>query len=199
MKDFIKIKVSLNDTKPQIWRRIQLHKNITFFELHHIIQIAMGWKNYHMFEFKIEGFRIGEIYDDEMLDGYYDKNSQYDCRTTKISDVITDIGETFQYVYDFGDYWKHTLEVEDDFNYSGDAIYPLCVAGDMACPVEDSGGIHGHYQNLEILKDKKHPEYRDTKTWMPRGYDPQKFNLENVNKQLDKIDKYIFNWIKKHM
>ena len=196
MKDFIQIKISLNGSNPLIWRRVQFYKNITFFELHHIIQIAMGWENHHLYEFKIEGFRIGEIYEDERLEGY-GTDSQYDCRTTKISDVITDKGETFQYVYDFGDYWKHTLEVEDDFDYSGDAIYPLCLAGEMACPLEDSGGIYGHYQNLEILKDKKHPEYKDTKKWIPKDYTPEKLDLEKINKQLDKIELYIIKWCKK--
>lgn len=36
--------------------------NTNFQKLHHIIQLAIGWKNTHLFEFTVEGFTIGEIY-----------------------------------------------------------------------------------------------------------------------------------------
>ncbi|MFN5477670.1 MAG: plasmid pRiA4b ORF-3 family protein, partial [Sphingobacteriales bacterium] len=59
MKDLLQIKISLDESDPGIWRRVVVHRDTTFFELHHIIQVSMGWQNYHMFEFSIEGYRIG--------------------------------------------------------------------------------------------------------------------------------------------
>jgi len=35
----------------QIYRTIQVESDITFFKLPHIIQIAMGWWNYHLYQF----------------------------------------------------------------------------------------------------------------------------------------------------
>ena len=194
MKDFIQLKVSLNSTNPLIWRQIQLHKDYTFFELHHIIQICMGWKNYHMFEFNLEGYRIGTIYEDDKFDGY-GSDSLLDCMKTKLCDVISEVGDEIKYVYDFGDWWEHTLVIENFLDGDNQTVYPICIAGEMACPPEDCGSISGFYQNLEILKDKKHPEYKETKIWMPRGFDPNKFNVEKVNKQLDKLVLYIFKWL----
>jgi hypothetical protein len=59
MSEIILLKISLDNTKPLIWRKILVEKRITFYELHHIIQIAMGWTNSHLFEFNINNYRIG--------------------------------------------------------------------------------------------------------------------------------------------
>ena len=59
----LRIKISLNKTNPLIWRELLVSRDITFYRLHHAIQIAMGWTNSHLFEFTIEGYRIGEIYE----------------------------------------------------------------------------------------------------------------------------------------
>ena len=42
MNEIIQLEVSLDNSKPLIWRQILVHKDTTFFELHHIIQICMG-------------------------------------------------------------------------------------------------------------------------------------------------------------
>jgi hypothetical protein len=68
---------------------------------------------------------------------------------------------------------------------SGDAVGPLCLGGERACPPEDSGGVQGYYQTLEILRNPRHEEYQDTKTWiesMTGGpFDPDAFDVEAVN------------------
>jgi hypothetical protein len=195
MEDFFQINISLNYSNPTIWRQIHLHKSHTFFELHHIIQITMGWHNYHMYEFNVEGYRIGAIYEDEKVDGF-DNNNLLDSATTKLCDVVSSVGDVIKYEYDFGDSWEHTIVVEAFLIASSERAYPMCIAGEMACPPEDSGGIYGHYSNLEILKDKKHPHYKQTKIWMPRGYNPDKFNIDKINKKLDKLDNYISKWLR---
>jgi hypothetical protein len=195
MKDVLQLKVSLDESNPLIWRRILIHKDASFFELHHTIQIAIGWQNYHMFEFILEGYRIGHIFEDEELDGL-GGDSLLDSRNIRLKEVISSNGVEVKYVYDFGDYWEHTIVVEEMLDLDPGCTYPVCIAGEMACPPEDCGGIHAHYENLEILSDKKHPEYKGTKSWMPRGYDPAKFNLEKVNQQLNKLDVYIRKWLR---
>ena len=57
-----------------------------------------------------------------------------------------------------------------------------------------SGGIHAFYQNLEILKNPKHPEYKYLKRWLGRGYDPEKFNIDKVNKKLPRFKKWLKQW-----
>jgi len=54
-KNIYQLKVTLDDSKPPIWRRLLVPGNINLFELHAIIQLSMGWTNSHL-----HMFRIGE-------------------------------------------------------------------------------------------------------------------------------------------
>src|SRR5271157_3299373 len=51
------LKVSLNDIKPPIWRRIQVRGDVTLFKLHKVLQAAMEWEDYHLHQ-----FIVGEDY-----------------------------------------------------------------------------------------------------------------------------------------
>lgn len=46
-------KITLKDIKPPIWRRIQVPKTYTFYDLHVAIQDSMGWFDGHLHEFEI--------------------------------------------------------------------------------------------------------------------------------------------------
>ena len=52
-------KVVLKDSKPPIWRRIQLRSDTTLYKLHQILQVVMGWSDYHLHQFVIQGVYYG--------------------------------------------------------------------------------------------------------------------------------------------
>lgn len=63
------LKIALDDIEPKIWRQILVEGSSTFEELHDIIQITMGWENYHLHKFIIgkeeiecdeEGYNLAE-------------------------------------------------------------------------------------------------------------------------------------------
>lgn len=189
MDQILCIKITLNKTSPAIWRKVLVPMSVTFFDLHHIIQISMGWKNSHLFEFRLGDYKIG----------YTDVHDEAFADTAHAGEITLDLlllkeGLTFTYLYDFGDYWEHTVEVQRILPKDDGKIYPVCIDGELACPTEDSGGVHGFYQNLEILKNPKHPEYKEVKRWLGRGYDPGKFSIEKVNKELPKFRKWMKHW-----
>lgn len=188
MIEAIRISVTLDETSPLIWRELLVPSDITFYKLHHTIQIAMGWTNSHLFEFKVEGYRIGEIYED--LEGL-DEGHITDARSTKLTDLINKENEAFSYEYDFGDGWDHTIQFEKIVSLEDDHQLPFCISGALKCPPEDCGGIYGFYNFLDILSDKRHPDYKETKIWAGGKFDPNEFDLLKINKQLKKIDKYI--------
>jgi len=198
MKEIIRLKISLDHSAPLIWREVIVRSDISFTEFHHTIQLMMNWQNYHLFEFSTEGYRIGLIFDDG-IDDSLDSNHLLDANTTLLRDIIIDKGELIGYVYDFGDYWKHTIEVLGFTDVLPGEYYPVCMNGEMACPPDDSGGIHQYYLYLEILNDKKHPEYDSLKTWMPRGFKADKCDLVKINKQLLTIKSYIRRWQKRNL
>src|SRR5216684_8688779 len=51
------LKITLKDSKPPIWRRVQVPSDVSLGKLHRIIQEAMGWSDYHLHQ-----FRLGETY-----------------------------------------------------------------------------------------------------------------------------------------
>ena len=58
----------------------------------------------------------------------------------------------FTYYYDFGDDWRHKITVEaiaSDYEKSAPCV--LKYKGN--CPIEDSGGLNGYYDYLEIMSD----------------------------------------------
>ncbi len=189
MTDIIQLKITLQNTNPAIWRRIQVPKSITFFDLHHVIQVAMGWTNSHLFEFNINGYTLG-------WKGNKENENEHlvDASTIVLGLLLNNKDEKFKYIYDFGDNWKHLVEVETLQERGETRIYPFCLGGEMRCPPEDCGGIHGFYENLDIIKDKEHPDYQDLKTWLGRGYNPEKFDIEKVNKELPMFKKFMKDW-----
>ncbi|WP_445177242.1 plasmid pRiA4b ORF-3 family protein [Rhizorhapis sp. SPR117] len=48
-----RLKVSLRDISPMIWRRLLVRSDLTLFGLHRVIQIAFGWEDYHLHAFKV--------------------------------------------------------------------------------------------------------------------------------------------------
>ena len=96
------IRVSLNRISPPIWRRILVPGDATLGELHAILQAAMGWDNYHLHEYTIEGTRYGNPHIDQ-----YDALRTLDEDSHSLSEVLRRKGQRFRYEYDFGDSWEH--------------------------------------------------------------------------------------------
>ena len=48
-----RIHVSLLDIDPPIWRRIELSSRTALRQFHRVLQIVMGWENYHLHEFLV--------------------------------------------------------------------------------------------------------------------------------------------------
>jgi hypothetical protein len=194
MDDILQLKVTLKWTEPPIWRRIQVEKNITFFVLHHIIQIAMGWEDYHLYEFKIDNYRIGEP--NEELDGFgFRSNKLIDASTITLDRIITDTKKRrFEYEYDFGDGWIHQISIEKFLPRDNSKSYPICTDGKLNCPPEDCGGVGGFYQLLDIIEDKNHPEHKDMIEWLGGLYDQEYFDINEINNKLAELDQYIKEW-----
>lgn len=89
------------------------------------------------------------------------------------------------YNYDFGDGWKHIIEVEeiiDDYNVN----YSTCNDGEGDAPPEDVGGEMGFETFLAIINDPSHEDYHQTKKWGEmQGY--EKFDRKEINWLLKKI------------
>lgn len=172
-------KITLNETRPAVWRRFVVSANATLDELHEIIQIIMGWQNYHLHMFTLANQIYGNPADDEMGDlGTLDET---DFRLQKL---LTHEGQQFDYEYDFGDSWHHTLLLEKILPPGTYKHLPLCLEGQRACPPEDVGGTFGFKEFLDIIRNPRHKEYDSYQTWAGGNYDPRRFDPDTVNQRL---------------
>jgi hypothetical protein len=99
----------------------------------------------------------------------------------KLSQVIYGAGQRLTYEYDFGDSWDHTLLVEKILPPEEGVRYPLCLKGKRAGPPEDVGGVWGYEDFLEAIRDPHHSEHEQYLTWVGGEFDPEDFNLEDIN------------------
>ena len=184
----VQLKISIKNSTPPIWRRVLVKSSISFYELHYTIQIAMGWGIFHLYEFKIGNYRIGIINDDfDELE--YVNSSVIDAQEITLEEVLSK-GEvkSFTYEYDFGDGWIHSIVVEKTMPLEPDTYYPVCIKGKLACPPEDCGGLYGYYNLLEIISNKKHPEHMEMLEWLGGRFDPNEFEVDDANVDLEDIE-----------
>ena len=174
-------KITLLESQPPIWRRIQV-KNCTLDNLHEHIQTAMGWTNSHLHQFEISGERYG---DPELLDDGFEDFECVDSTVTKIREIIPKDGKRFQftYEYDFGDDWHHEVLFEGCLRAEKGGRYPVCVEGERACPPEDVGGVRGYAEFLEAIADPKHEEHDRMLEWAG-DFDPEEFDAGKTTKAM---------------
>ena len=185
--------VTLDDVEPPVQRDLVVPSGLPLDRLHRVLQAAMGWEDSHLHQFVIgagpDATRYG-IPDQEWAD--FGMPIQPESRAT-VAQLAPTPGSRFTYIYDYGDDWRHTVEViallqaptlpED----GGEGIH--CISAHGACPPEDCGGPPG-YENLrEALANPKHPEHRPTKDWLGRPFDPDSVDLDAINTALAQLFK----------
>ncbi len=168
------LKVTLLDILPPIWRRAQLWEDTGLGQLHQVLQVVIGWEDCHLHEFVIGDRRYGPP-DDEL--------ETIDERPVRLNQVVGGVGTEFEYHYDFGDDWRHSLVLESILIPDSGAHYPRCTAGERSGPPEDCGGPYGYEEYLEALANPRHERHEELLEW--RGpFDPEAFSLDSINRQL---------------
>jgi hypothetical protein len=93
----------------------------------------------------------------------------------------------FEYEYDFGDGWKHQLIVEERLQPEQGTKYPVCIAGQRACPPEDCGGPWSYSDFVETITNPDHERHEETLEWVGGEFDPERFDPEAVNNELRRL------------
>jgi hypothetical protein len=140
----------------------------------------MGWANYHLHQFTIGGVEYGQP------DPDYGSEVE-DEKRVNLSQVVLREDAKFVYEYDFGDSWEHTVLVEKILPVEKGKHYPYCSKGKRACPPEDVGGPWGYTDFLKTIQDVNHSEHEDMLEWVGGQFDPEAFDLEEVNRRLRQI------------
>ncbi len=173
------IKVTLRHVRPPVWRRIEVPADIKLDRLHRVLQAVMGWTDSHMHAFRLGMVQYGRP-SREFPDMFRNE------RTARL-DQLAGVGKNLIYEYDFGDGWEHELKIEKALAPEPGVRYPRCTAGKRACPPDDCGGPWGYEHLLEVLRDPKHEEHEEMREWIGGNFDPEAFDLEQVNRELRRV------------
>ncbi len=175
-------KITLNGSKPPIWRRIET-LDMPLAKFHQAIQTAMGWTNSHL-----HSFEVGQTHytDPRMIDDGFGDPNERSYMGISISRLLQDHGPKPRliYAYDFGDGWEHKVALEKTTARQPGVQYPRCTAGARSCPPEDVGGIYGYAHFLQSIADPEHEEHDDFIEWVGGDFDPEAFDLVEINKSM---------------
>ena len=179
-------RIHLIGTEPLVTRTFKVSAKTTMYELHHIIQVVMGWTNSHIYQFNVgeEVITDTRLVDDEL-------GPVTDVKGVMVTQVFSHVVNTVTYVYDFGDGWMHHLELVEISTHPIDEVLPQIIGGENACPPEDCGGTYGYAELKEILMNPKHAEYKSSKIWVGSTLDPMVCDLKTIQQKLGKLGKLI--------
>ncbi|KAF8802479.1 hypothetical protein BYT27DRAFT_7196671 [Phlegmacium glaucopus] len=163
----VKITIAAMEDKkgqPRVWRRFRVSAGISISAFQDkAVAPIMGWvRNFHCYTFT--DFRDGALFGPESSDsidrvhiaqvGYdYLPDDKY-----KLAHLFGKEGDKIGYLYDFGDKWYHTIEIEKIYSReeSNGAIEVL--NGKGMCPGEN---MHGSLQYEDFLNDYDAASYKD--------------------------------------
>ena len=187
--DIVRLKVTLDDVEPKVTRQFIVPLGIRLDRLHLVMQIAMGWTNSHLWEFRARGCGWGPIdpgSDPDWPDGPSDA-----AKATLLA-VVEDTGaKSLKYLYDFGDGWEHTVKLDRIFKAQpGDKeACPMLLAAVGRCPPEDIGGPWGYAEYLEAIKDPDHERHDEFTEFYDPDFDPTLVPTDHINTEFAKLAK----------
>ena len=188
--EIYQLRVYLREISSMIWRRFLVRSDNTIADLHHTLQIAMGWEDAHLHEFIIRGKRYGISW----LGGIVFSDNAHQVQ---LDDLRLRVNERFLYEHDFYDQWQHEIRLEKQLPFDPAKSYPVCTGGARAAPPEDCGGPwaylelkqkynewHIAQRILEIYEEGSSGEYREELKTFLYWLKADKFDRRSVNRQL---------------
>lgn len=146
-------------------RKIIVPANITFHQMHRVLQRIFDWENMHLFDFAVFG---EDPYKPAVRLVPFEDDLDYDSNATLMGEhVLSEYLPKYKeiiYRYDFGDNWVHEIELIRVID-EHDAESPYLLEAEGKSPPEDVGGVGGFKPFLKVLEDPKHPDYQAMRKW----------------------------------
>ncbi len=183
MTDIARLRIELDEVAPPVVRCIEVPLGIRLDHLHFALQVAVGWRNGHPFE-----FRIGDL-----AWGLPDRDAdvpRLPADQATLADVLAH-GAVFQYDYVFGEDWQHTVTLESVTSAAPRVRYPQLVSASGRCPPEDIGGPTGYESYLRSLSDANSVHHEAMREWDDPDFDPHVVDAAALRKNLADLARYI--------
>lgn len=176
------LRITLDDTKPAIWRRVELPLTNSLKTLHQAIQAAMLFENCHLFQFEVGDTRYGIPFDDDWSD-----TPTRDAGNIRLGRLVERGITDFTYTYDFGDNWRHMVAIEAVEPADPDKEYPRFVDGERRAPPEDVGGTSGFEDFVEAMTEADHPEREAVLEWYGCVFNPADISPEEIEVRMGRL------------
>ncbi|MEC3909422.1 plasmid pRiA4b ORF-3 family protein [Sphingobium sp. CR2-8] len=124
------------------------------------IQAVMLFENYHLFRFDVGDAYYGIRFDDDYVDP-----PTRDADNILLGKLVESGITAFTYTYDFGDDWRHSVEIEVVRPADPLMDYPRFVDGERRTPPEDVDGIPGFEERLDAMANPRHPARKSMLEW----------------------------------
>ncbi len=172
------LRITLMDVRPPVWRLLRVPSATPLSVLHGIVQVAMGWEDSHLHEWRVGDRSFGSAEEEDWGDELEDE-SEFELGQLAGADAV------LHYDYDFGDGWEHLVEVVGVEQYTATVPPVEVLDGSRAAPPEDSGGPSGYEHLLDALDDPADPEHDEVVAWLGDSFDPEEFDIHGVNHRLE--------------
>ena len=173
------LRIELLHVEPMVWRRFVVPSETKLPKLNRMLEAVMGWEGYHLHMFEVADLRIG--WPDELSADIIDE------RRVTLQQLLPRAESRLQWSYDFGDSWHDDIVVEAIEAPSPHVRYPMCTAGERACPPEDCGGVFGYEQLRAVLADHAHAEHEHWRDWVGVGFEPGAFDQMAATARLRRV------------
>lgn len=119
--------------RPNCWRRIRLSSHFTLYHLHETIQHVFEFGDDHLYAFFLDGIRWSA------KRAFYPPDADDTPVVTEahLGELDLSVGQTFLYLFDFGDEWEFAVTVED--------IQPIDTRKSKPQVLESKGGSPKQY------------------------------------------------------
>ena len=161
MRSVCQLKVTLTETQPPVWRRIEIYADVTLETLHFVIQAAMGWENGHFYSFTCG-------------DQFFPSDEPAAREGFDLGSLLTAPGMRLTYDYGAQGSWRHIIALEE-MSVSDGPLYPRCTDGAGLCPDEDVLGPAEFTQNADVRfnADRVNEEFAN---WRAEDLDDDDFD-----------------------
>lgn len=176
-------RITLDDVRPPVLRRIEVPLAIRLDRLHLALQAAMGWTNSHLHEIRARDRGWG-LSSPDWGDG------PLDARKPSFLQLIEETRvKSVKYLYDFGDGWEHTIRIERIAPAAARQSYPRLVEAKGRRPLGDIGGPHGYKEFLEALSNPDHERREEFEEWTNMTFDPNVVDTRKLATNLASLAK----------
>jgi hypothetical protein len=181
-----KLAVRLATLGNWVRRELLVPANITFNQLHNIIDKAYCWWDYKT-QFNFMFYKTGSpneapdfiLYEERDPSSFPDNAKP--MTDVKLSDYLPEY-RAFKYFYDYVAEWQHYIELTEIVKDCTDEL-PLLLSGEGDAPPDKVGGVEGFADFLDKIKNGKYAERQEKQRWGKYyGYEP--FAFETVNKKV---------------